>query len=104
MEISQELMASVKRKLNITWEDEETDARLRDVIPAAAAVLRPRLALPASYEFTKDDPEAYALLLNACLYEFSNAIDDFLVNYGREISQYRLLKLSEDVEVGDAQV
>lgn len=96
-------MASVKRKLNITWADEETDARLRDVIPAAAAVLRPRLALPASYEFTQDDPEAYGLLLNACLYEFSNAIDDFLVNYAREISQYRLLKLSESVGVGDAQ-
>jgi len=103
MVVTNELMASVKRKLNITWEDEETDARLRDVIPAAAAVLRPRLALPASYEFSQDDPEAYGLLLNACLYEFSNAIDDFLVNYAREISQYRLLKLSESVGVGDAQ-
>ena len=81
-----ETLAAVRRKLNITWEDEGTEARVRDVVAAVSPALAPRCGLPANHAFAAGEPE-WALFLNACLYEFSDALDDFWDNYASELAE-----------------
>ncbi len=88
---SAEVMAAVKRKLNITWESAETDARVADVVQSVTPVLSNRLAYEHSHAFSSDDGEAWPLFLNACLYEFSDALDDFWTNYAIEVRACRAL-------------
>ena len=78
------------RKLNVTWDDEVTAGRVGDAIDAVAPALSARLGLPADHEFKRGDAE-FGLFLSACLYEFSDALDDFWENYRRELDSARLL-------------
>lgn len=86
------VMAAVRRKLNVTWEDEGTNARLQDVVETVSPRLARLVGYPASHEFTNAD-EAWGLFLNGCLYEFSDAWDDFTTNYADEILSTRLVVL-----------
>ena len=61
------VMAMVRRKLNVTW----------------------------------DDPDM-GLLLSACLYEFSDALDEFWENYRRDLDQARLLHSCDTGDDGGA--
>lgn len=90
MAIDDDAMRMVRRKLNVTWDDEGTAARLEDVISTVTPALAARLGLPADHEFVRGDPDM-ALFLSACLYEFSDALDDFWENYRRDLDQARLL-------------
>ena len=83
--VADETLAAVRRKLNVTWNDEGTDARIEDVIDAVSVPLAKRCGLSADHVFAKTDPE-FALFLNACLYEFSDALDDFWDNYAPDIA------------------
>lgn len=83
--VADETLAAVRRKLNVTWDDEGTEARIEDVIDAVSVPLAKRCGLPADHVFAKTDPE-FALFLNACLYEFSDALDDFWDNYAPDIA------------------
>lgn len=80
---------SVRRKLNVTWIDQQTEERLEDVVDTVAPALAPRCGLPADHAFRKCEPE-WALFLNACLYEYSDALDDFWRNYAEEIGEAHL--------------
>lgn len=80
---------SVRRKLNVTWIDQQTEERLEDVVDTVAPALAPRCGLPADHAFQKGEPE-WALFLNACLYEYSDALDDFWRNYAEEIGAAHL--------------
>lgn len=83
-------MAAVRRKLNVTWSDSETDERLQDVVDAVSPRLAALVGLPQDHAFAKDDGQVWVLFLNGCLYEFSDAWDDFESNYAREILSARL--------------
>lgn len=88
------ITAAVKRKLNITWEDADTDARVADVVAKSeAAIVRlcDAPADPATW-----DAEDIGLLCDACLYEFSNAMDDFRANYADAIQSCRLKHIVTD--------
>ena len=85
MAVNEDTLAAVRRKLNVTWQDEGTEARIQDVIDVVSTPLAKRCGLPADHEFTRTDPE-FALFLNACLYEFSDALDDFWDNYASDIA------------------
>lgn len=89
-----EVMAAVRRKLNITWESAETDARVADAALAAALALAPRLGFEPGHSFGPGDGPSWALYLSACLYEFSDALDDFFANYEREVSCARAINLA----------
>lgn len=95
----QNIIDAVRRKLNITWEDEGTDARIADVIAAVSPALALRCALDVDHKFSDGEPE-WALFLSACLYEFSDALDDFWENYASEISAAHLRNFIAGV--GDA--
>lgn len=84
-------LAAVKRKLNVTWQDEETDARTLDAIEVVSSVLAARLGMERPHAFSPEDGEAWGLFLSACLYEFSDALDDFMANYAQEIRAARAL-------------
>lgn len=84
-----ERLAAVRRKLNVTWESAETDRRLLQVIQSVSPVLSHRLGLPASHAFSPDDGEAWGLFLTACLYEFSDALDDLWRNYAEDVRAAR---------------
>ena len=102
MAISEAAMAAVKRKLNVTWDSNVTDERVQDVVDAVSPRLSSLLGFDATHEFGAEDGETWGLFLNGCLYEFSDAWDDFTQNYEREIQSVRLLNLAtegdEDVE------
>ncbi len=80
---------AVRRKLNITWEDDDTEARVRDVIASVSPALAARCGLESDHLFVPGEQE-WPLFLNACLYEFSNALDDFWTNYGPEVAACHL--------------
>lgn len=81
-----EALPAVRRKLNITWDDDVTDQRVADVVETVSPALALRCGLPSSHAFAQGEPE-WALFLNACLYEFSDALDDFWRNYAEEIGE-----------------
>lgn len=83
-----EVTAAVKRKLNVTWSEPDTDARIDDVIRKSKATLRRLCICPKDIE--QWDDEDIGLLLDAALYEFSNAADDFRRNYADAIQSCRL--------------
>lgn len=83
-------MAAVHRKLNVTWRDENTDARVQDVVDAVSPRLASLLGYHPFHVFSKTDGDPWFLFLNGCLYEFSDAWDDFVNHYEREIQSVRL--------------
>lgn len=80
---------AVRRKLNITWEDDETELRVHDVILSVEPALALRCGLESGHQFMPGEPE-WALFLNACLYEWSGALDDFWGNYAAEVGEAHL--------------
>ena len=93
-----DIMASVRRKLNVTWSDADTDDRISDVIAKSEATMRRLCDCPA--DPTKWDAEDIGLLQDACLYEFSNAMDDFRTNYADAIQACRLKhEVTDDTSV-----
>ena len=99
--MAHDVPAAVYRKLNITWDDAETSARLQDVTSTVSSALSGLLGYPADHVFTEADGGGWLLFLNGCLYEFSDAWDDFQQNYEREILAARLKVLGGDARDGD---
>lgn len=86
---NQALFEQVKRKLNITWEDEVTTARIEEIIASAIPDLIDKLGIAsADFDFSVAGAEN-TLFLNYCLYEWNHAIAEFDLNYERMIAQVR---------------
>ena len=89
--MSEELFNQVKRKLNITWEDEETTARINDIINSAIPDLKHKLGITdAAFDFSVSGAEN-TLFLAYCLYEFNHCLNEFDENYSRLIAQVRAI-------------
>lgn len=83
------LKGQVKRKLNITWEDAETDSRIEEIIGSAIPDLIHRLGITdPEFDFSIYGQEN-ELLINYCLYEWNHALHEFEENYSRLIAQVR---------------
>lgn len=83
------LINQVKRKLNITWEDDETNARVEDIIQSAIPDLIHKLGI-TDLEFDFSVPgAANTLFLAYCLYEWNHTLNEFDENYSRLIAQVR---------------
>ena len=87
------VMAAVRRKCGYFDPDPILDARLQDVVETVSPRLASLLGYESSHEFTSEDGGAWGLFLNGCLYEFSDAWDDFTTNYADEILSTRLMIL-----------
>ena len=83
------LLEQVKRKLNITWDDEDTTARLNDIITSAIPDLKHKLGIvDDNFDFSVPG-SINTLFLSYCLYEWNHALEEFDVNYARMIAQIR---------------
>jgi len=87
--MTERLLAQVKRKLNITWEDDDTNARIEDIVQSAIPNLIHRLGIPdPGFDFSEAGTEN-TLFLAYCLYEFNHSLHDFEDNYANLIGQVR---------------
>lgn len=83
------LVDQVKGKLNITWDDEDTNARIDQIINSAIPDLIHRLGITDSnFDFSLPGPEN-TLFLSYCLYEWNHTLNEFDENYSRMIAQVR---------------
>ena len=87
--MAETLYAQVKGKLNITWEDEETTARVNKIINSAIPDLIHKLGITdTDFDFSVDGAEN-TLFLAYCLYEWNHALSEFEDNYSSMIAQVR---------------
>lgn len=83
------LIAQVKRKLNITWNDADTEARVTDIMENAAVVIRHKLGISAAdFDFSAAGIEN-VLYCAYCLYEYNQIVNEFDDAYANEIMQCR---------------
>lgn len=83
------LLGQVKRKLNITWEDSDTSARVEEIIDDAIPELIRKFGIAnPDFDFSQAGQE-HKLFLNYCLYEWNHATDEFDENYKNDILQVR---------------
>lgn len=86
------LIEQVRRKLNITWSDEETDKRVNDIIASAMPILKHKLGIAdADFDFSAPGLENL-LFLAYCLYEWNHAVNEFDSNYANELAQCRAIR------------
>lgn len=87
--MSDRLFEQVKRKLNITWNDEDTNTRLTDIISVAIPTLIHKLGIAdPDFDFSAAGTENI-LFLAYCLYEYNHCVNEFDDNYKNEIAQVR---------------
>lgn len=99
--MNEALFAQVKRKLNVTWSDPETDANINDIINSAEVAMRHKLGITSPY-FDFSQPGMENNLFRAyCLYDFNHCLNEFDVNYANDIAQARdvhILKQYQEAE------
>ena len=84
--MNEELVFLVKRKLNITWEDPTTDARVDDIMGDVTPYLEHKLGVTSGYDFSAPGAER-SLYLSCCLYEWDHIPrDEWEANYARTIA------------------
>ena len=87
--MSELLTQQVKRKLNITWSDEDTDARVDDIMHSVAPYLKHKLGASAEFDFSAPGTER-DLFLSCCLYEWNHIPrDEWEENYKHTIADVR---------------
>lgn len=85
------LIHQVRRKLNITWEDPITDARVVDIINSAIPDLKHRLGITdPEFDFSEAGTEN-TLFLAYCLYEWNHCLNEFFDNYAAMIAGVRAI-------------
>lgn len=84
-----ELFEQVKRKCNITWNDEGTNERLMDIIKSAIPKMLKKLGISdPAFDFSTAGAEN-DLFKNYCFYEFNHCANEFDTNYSNDIAQVR---------------
>lgn len=92
------LIDQVKRKLNVTWSDVDTDARIADIMDSVAPALRHKLGITdPKFDFEEPGMEK-TLFLNMCFYEWNHSANEFDDNYANEIAQCRAIHEVESQE------
>lgn len=83
------LVDKVRRKLRVTYRDDEIDERIDEIMKQADADLRSMLAITERSFTFEDGGTEQALFLAYCFYEWNDALDDFEVNYAEKIAKCR---------------
>ena len=95
------LFEQVKRKLNVTWEDDETTDRINEIIASAIPTLKHKLGIyEANFDFSAAGTENM-LFKNYCLYEWNHCTNEFDDNYANDIAQVQAqwaVKYEESIE------
>lgn len=95
-------LPAVRRKLNITWHDQETEDRLKDIVETGISTMAHKLGAPPGFSFAAD-PAAFWLLREWCFYEWNHRAAQFSADYSGEIEQHRarLMREREEDANGD---
>ena len=80
----------IKRKCKITWNDEDTEKRVREIVENADESMRHMLAMKdASADAFLKPGKTRTLFENYCMYDWNNLLDQFEGNYRKEILAVR---------------
>ncbi len=88
-----ELLKEAKLYLDITWDDDDTDKKLKGQISRGIALISAKTGVsaePETYQIT-GNLRAQALLFNYLLYDRAGALDQFMKAYASEILALKLL-------------
>lgn len=85
----EELKDSVKGKLKITWEDEDTNKRVDQIVADAVKTLNFKLGIKEGDAPYAEEGQERTLFLNYCMYEWNNSVEEFDERYRNEIMQIR---------------
>lgn len=86
------LSDTLRRYLDITWQDEHTEKKLDDILARAKAMLSQYAGTKLRFE---DETPEQQLLLDLCRYIWNNASEDFETNY---LSNLLMLRVTHQVE------
>ena len=87
--MTDELIKQVKRKLNITWDEESTNEHVNDIIQSAIPTLIHKLGITdPEYDFSVAGAEN-TLFKAYCLYEWNHVTNEFDDNYSQLISEVK---------------
>lgn len=84
--LPQSLVDQVKRYLNITWSDTDTDAKVIDMMLDAEMALNHKLGAEVNYLAPGQERRLY---LNYCTYAWNDCLNEFDPAYRAEIMQIR---------------
>lgn len=89
--MNETLLSQVRRKLNITWEDTDTDNRVYDIINQARGVMLYKLGITdPEFDFSVGGT-ANVLFLSYCLYLYNHCENEFDANYREDILSERAI-------------
>ena len=85
------LLGQVRRKLNITWQDADTDNRVYDIVNQGRATMLHKLGIvDPDFDFSVAGIENM-LFLAFCLYLYNHCENEFDGNYRESIMQARAI-------------
>ncbi|MBR1701940.1 MAG: hypothetical protein IJ716_08290 [Lachnospiraceae bacterium] len=93
IDVSEALLEEAKNFLDITWEDEDTDKKLKGQLRRGIAYITGKTGVAeTSFESASEDVNyrAQELLFNYLLYDRAGAIDQFKKNYSSDILSLRM--------------
>lgn len=83
------LFGQVRRKLNVTWDDDDTTARIEEIIESAIPTMLHKLGIAdPDFDFSVPGMENN-LFKTYCLYEWNHCASEFDDNYANDIGQIR---------------
>lgn len=99
---------NVKNYLNITWNDETTDGKLKGIAARAQSAVGGLVGIPDKKfidlsENAESDPEGTEeeqLFLDACRYIYNDSFEDFRTNFADTITSLRIKNAVQSAEMG----
>lgn len=99
----EKLFEQVKRKLDVTWDDSDTDEKIREIMLSAVGIISHQLGIKGEYNFTVPGIEN-TLVLSLCLYLWNNTeLKLFYENYETIILQARAIHEVKEYADGNLQ-
>jgi len=93
-----DLLGDIRNYLDVTWVDYDTDKKLTGIISRGIKFIDNHAGAELDYTI-EDNPRA--LLFDYCRYAWSNALDEFTINYLPEIMG---LEISESVKAYESTI
>ena len=88
------MIEKLKKYLNLTWEDDDIDNRLKELLEQSKTSLNSLIGVELDYE----DKELEELLFNRVRYAYSNSIEYFAEDCHSQILRMQLIKGVESLE------
>ncbi len=83
--IIDKLIELAKDKCKISWNDKDTEKKVRTMVENAAVVLKHKLGMKRDADAFTEPGQARMLFENYCLYDWNNMTAEFEKNYKSEI-------------------